>query len=204
MKKINLILCACAVALSGLMVSCKNGNVDIINVTETTTNYIYKINGTVTTTDTYGAGTAVSTDVSTYTIKDAYTKRITETVDEQMDGNAKYYDLGVSGGSVSATSTVTSASGVKTEYVKDVVAYLGGIVPDGFEEIDGDYYMVLQWAYVNVDDAFDGFIGDDEFTFKYTTAVLDNQSWTQAEVDAKEVNNTSTTYDLTFTLVGEE
>ncbi len=203
MKKINLILCACAVALSGLMVSCKNGNVDIINVTETTTNYIYKINGTVTTTDTYGTGTAVSTDVSTYTIKDANTGRIQVKEDEQMEGNAKWYSFNTNGGSVSATSTVTSASGVKTDYVLDV-ASINGLVPNGFEEIDGDYYMVLQWAYVNVDDAFDGFIGDDEFTFKYTTAAVDNQSWTQAEVDAKEVNNSSTTYDLTFTLVGEE
>ena len=46
MKKINLILCACAVALTGLMVSCKNGNVDKIDVTKTYKNYIYKVGGT--------------------------------------------------------------------------------------------------------------------------------------------------------------
>ena len=203
MKKINLILCACAVALAGLMVSCKNNNVDIINVTNTKTNYIYKVSGTVTSTSNYGAtATSVTNTVTTYTIKDAYTGKLTEEVDEQMERNNTYYDISLFGGSVSATKTVTDAAGSKTETVKDVlsVSSLGSL---SFYDIDGDYYIVENWAFVNVDDAFDGFVGDDEFTFKYTTAVSNGQM-TQTQKDAGMVSNGSTSYDLTFTLVGEE
>lgn len=210
MKKINLILCACAVALAGLMVSCKNGNVEKIDVTSTETSYIYKVNGTVTYTMKSGTTTAVDTQEITYTIKDAYTGRLTTGEYETWESNQCSYGISLSGGEISLYLKDTPATGTATEYVLDntntndpSASYIPSLEIPTFNEIDGDYYVLADSAWVSADDAFDGYIGDDEFTFKYTSAAYDGRM-TQTQKDANAVNNTSATYDLTFTLVGEE
>ena len=49
MKKINLILCAAAVACVGFFVSCSNGATEITFVNQTTTKNLYSVTGSVTT-----------------------------------------------------------------------------------------------------------------------------------------------------------
>lgn len=216
MKKINLILCACAVALAGLMISCKNGNVDKIDVTQTTTRYIYKVNGTITSIQKSGTTSATTTVETKYTVTDvlanqrlynsyggSYTEAtISEKTDEAYDTNITGYDIDFSGGNSSATKTTTPASGTATVEVKDYVS--GSSLPSlSIAEIDGEYYINYDYAWVNVDDNFDGFVGDDEFTFKYEGASA-NGWLDQDDKDANVVSSYSTSFDLTFTLVGEE
>lgn len=223
MKKINLILCACAVALTGLMVSCKNGNVEKIDVTNTETRYIYKVNGTVTMTKKSGTTTAVDTQEITYTIKDAFAGStnwndgyqrsydyISEGTNEAWESNLNSYNIFIYGGEISVYNKNTPATGTATEYVLDntntndpSANSLPALSIPEFGEIDGDYYVLADSAWVSADDAFDGYIGDDEFTFKYSSAAYDGRM-TQTQKDANAVNNTSATYDLTFTLVSEE
>ena len=214
MKKINLILCACTVALAGLIVSCKNGNVDMIDVTTTKTNYIYKVNGTITEVQNSGTTSATTTQETKYTVTDVLANSIdwtygrtespiiTETTKETYDTNCAGYDISFSGGNSTAIETTTPATGTATVRVKDYVS--GSSLPSlSIAEIDGEYYINYDNAWVNVDDNFDGFVGDDEFTFKYEGASA-NGRLDQDDKDANVVNTYSTSFDLTFTLVGEE
>ena len=47
MKKLTLLLCACAIALAGALVSCKNGPEEIVFTNSTSYNYKYTITGSI-------------------------------------------------------------------------------------------------------------------------------------------------------------
>ncbi|WP_022933555.1 hypothetical protein [Treponema bryantii] len=62
MKKINLILGACAIAAAALLVSCNNGTKDYVKVNTIYNNYTYNVTGSVT--NTSKSGTTAATDVT--------------------------------------------------------------------------------------------------------------------------------------------
>ena len=55
MKKITLVLCACAIAFAGLLVSCNNATGDYVNTTSAWNRYEYKVTGTFKQVDKDGA-----------------------------------------------------------------------------------------------------------------------------------------------------
>lgn len=67
-------------------------------------------------------------------------------------------------------------------------------------EMGGDYYIWSDSEYVKLpEDAFDGFLGDDEFTLKYSTSVSNRNYLTQSQNDdSAAVNTTETSYNLSF------
>lgn len=72
MKKINLILCAAAVACAGFFVSCSNGAPEITFVNETTTKNLYSVTGSVTTIEadkTVTSGVAATDDETDTTVE---------------------------------------------------------------------------------------------------------------------------------------
>ena len=75
-----------------------------------------------------------------------------------------------------------------------------------FFEMGGDYYISFDNEYVKLpEDAFDGFLGDKEFTLKYSTT-SDNRSYlTQAQKDdTAALNTTDISYNLSFKKVSAE
>ena len=68
------------------------------------------------------------------------------------------------------------------------------------EKMGGDYYIWSDSEYVKLpEDAFDGFLGDDEFTLKYSTSVSNRNYLTQSQNDdSAAVNTTETSYNLSF------
>lgn len=204
MKKINLILCAAVVALAGLMVSCKNETLpnDWKNVTNKNYGYLYNVTGTVTNTNINGTETAKNTTVTTDTLKGAFA-RLTwgESAVNQYNYD-NYYSINVNGKADSA-STYTPATGTAFSSKKDDVVinrYLGFMVMDGntYLEVNNEWVKLPETAFAN------GNIGDESFTFTYSTGAIDNGYWSQAAKDAKNVSTSETTYSLTFKKIDAE
>ena len=74
-------------------------------------------------------------------------------------------------------------------------------------KMGGDYYInPFNDEYIKLaDDAFDGFLGDEEFSLKYSTVGTSRLNLTQAaKDDTTVVSSTTTTYDLKFKKVSAE
>lgn len=115
MKKINLILGACAIAAAALLVSCNNGAKDYVNVTTINNKYVYNVTGSVITTNKNGTTAASSVDVTKQTIKTALArvKWDDDKVDEsnyneynvKIEGKANWTNSYTAAGATTATET---------------------------------------------------------------------------------------------------
>ncbi|WP_022933562.1 hypothetical protein [Treponema bryantii] len=181
MKKINLILSACAIAAVALLVSCNNGTKDYVNVRTINNSYAYNVTGSVTNTKKDGNTTAASVNVTTATIKSA-TAKVEWSEDKLNDSNYDYYTVKFNGtanwttsntpaGSTTATtSKFTDEFGVEGTTVEQERVELpaGWYSPTFITQIDSIYnhnyennpldyyeYLALQQAFVTnyVDDA---------------------------------------------------
>lgn len=96
MKKINLILGACAFAAAALLASCNNGAKDLVNVSEVNNWYTYNVTGSLTTKEKSGttASTTVTTTKATITTATANVSWIEDAVDE---GNYDTYNIEFNG-----------------------------------------------------------------------------------------------------------
>lgn len=92
MKKINLILGACAIAAAALLVSCNNGTKDYVNVRTINNSYAYNVTGSVTNTTKDGNTTAADVTVTTATIKSALAQ-VTWSEDKLNDSNYDKYTV---------------------------------------------------------------------------------------------------------------
>ena len=138
MKKINLILGACAIAAAALLVSCNNGTKDYVNVRRINNSYAYNVTGSVTNTTKDGNTTAASVNVTTATIKSA-TAKVEWSEDKLNDSNYDYYTVKFdgtanwttsntpSGSTTASTSKFTDKFGVEgTEVVRENVQLPAG------------------------------------------------------------------------------
>ena len=105
----------------------------------------------------------------------------------------------------------TNSSGFYSYYSKgnSVLCGYGTVFNDitiELYEMGGDYYIWFDSEYLKLpEDAFDGFLGDDEFTLKYSTTVSNRTYLTQAQKDdTTAVNTTTTSYNLSFKKVSAE
>ena len=200
MKKISLILCTCAFIAAGLLTSCMNQpDMDTVNVTNSSTNYAYKVTGTITYTYENGTESALSKSVDTYTIKDATGRIVSNSTNKNLVRNYEgFWNLGFNA-NFSATEVYTSSSNQVSEYVYDNSAWKNASIE--IYQINGKKYLWLSGQLVKVGSAFKGFVGDKSFTFKFTTPVYENNIMTQAEKDAGTVKNCSIKYDLKYTMI---
>ncbi len=110
---------------------------------------------------------------------------------------------------LSDTSYATYCNQVSTAYNGLVYykKYQGTYLELTIQDFDGDYFIGFNNEFIALpEDAFDGFIGDDEFTLTYSTT-KDNRSYLN-ETDhtnaAGALNTTDVEYKLTFKLVEAE
>ncbi len=138
MKKITLMLCACAMAFAGLLVSCSNGTEKWINGTEQGSEYVYAITGTVTESEETGTtgSTTVTTDVYTFTKgRGAITL---DKVDSQKENNDKAITGYISfGGKADKSHKEGSAEAVKT-YNVSYSQYMSSL---DLTKLDDNWYI---------------------------------------------------------------
>jgi len=201
MKKINLILCAAAVACAGFFVSCSNGATEITFVNQTTTKNLYSVTGTITETwanKTVTSGVAGTSDRTT-TIVDTITKgyaTITWTDYAKDDGNmgSKYTisfeDLkGTDDNTqvVTGTTTTTAFDTNPTEgslWENSIELYK---IDDAFFYMDKNYGQFVKASADNLES------GDDfTLTLEYSE-VRDNMPDDRLTTNT-DVNTTTTTY----------
>ena len=113
MKKINLILGACAIAAAALFVSCNNGTKDYVNVKTINNKYAYNVTGSVTNTSKSGSTTAASVTVTTATIKNAIAN-VDWSEDKLNDSNYDYYTINFNGTANWTTSYTAAGSTTAT------------------------------------------------------------------------------------------
>lgn len=181
MKKINLILGACAIAAAALLVSCNNGTKDYVNVKTINNQYAYSVTGSVTNTTKDGNTTAADVTVTRATIKSALAQ-VRWSEDKLNDSNYDYYTVKFNGtanwttsntpaGSTTATTSKFTdkfgVEGTKVEqervdlpagwYESTFFAQIESIYNHNREDNPLDYYdyLALQQAFVTnyVDDA---------------------------------------------------
>lgn len=193
MKKITLALCACAFALTGLFISCKN-SVDYKDVSSYSSNYKYAVKGTIVTTnetsyksDSNGDFDANGKITSSKTVSDSTVENgfftVSWSTDENKESNYKDYKIY---GNVFGTSKVTTTSVVygddKQNSSENTYSGSQSYGSSGtpwltITEIDGDYYInegdkvtkLETLAISEDDDVIDGDFGKDfELNYKVT------------------------------------
>ncbi len=179
MKKITLMLCACAMAFAGLLVSCNNGTEKYINANEVSYAYDYNVSGTIKEVATSGAVAAPTATVREWTLTKGQ-GGIYWTENSQIEGDA----TGTIGGwnenyhmwlNATADQSVTVGTGTATKTYA-----VGKGLPDKAQTLykmgDDLFIKVKEGTYskVTIDD---GEIGDDEFTLSYNYTI-DNSTTT--------------------------
>ena len=222
MKKLNLILCACAIVIAGLSVSCKNETIERKNVGYK--NYLnsYTISGTTTKVT---VNKVVDTDGTTITNN---TETITDTIGAGY-ATISWEDVktySTNGVAFSIESKITKLKETKKTKDKDdnettnyedmdVVAYMGGsAVSDSMtlNKIGKKYYLSNNSGYI-IGEGFECADLDSgkDFTLSFTVTEKKNvdyidpsntwQGVKYLDKDDKSENTitTTTTYDIKFT-----
>ena len=164
MKKITLMLCACAMAFAGLLVSCNNGS-EYIEASGVSYSYNYKITGTIKEATSDGSVAAPSKTSTVYTFTKA-TGNVNWYENENSYGDTPDYWISTSG---YADTVYTNAASVETKSYKNEV----GLPFWKLEKFEDDFYINLdnlssqneKGKYAKV--TLDGDFGDDEFTLTY-------------------------------------
>jgi len=164
MKKITLMLCACAMAFAGLLVSCNNGS-EYINASGVSYNYNYKITGTIKEATSDGAVASPEKTSTDYTFTKA-TGYVNWYENENSYGDVPTYYIGASG---YADKTYTNAASVETKSYKNDA----NLPFWQLEKFEDGFYINLdnvssqheKGKYAKV--TLDGDFGDDEFTLTY-------------------------------------
>ena len=227
MKKMSLVLCACAVAMAGLLASCSNGPEEVVFVTEETTEALYDVSGSFTKTVTSGLKDATTVTETVDTITSGYAKFgwTSKTVNES---DAVNYCLWDSGYNYKRVETVTPASGDATTttfseangnlwwvdgWTSSPFYTFDSAVGDdttGFSKIDGKYYALLRvsnWStYDHMVNGTFTVTGDPETDSSFTVTMTVTDDNSSLDTDDDGVNDVIYTrvysYKLTFTKKG--
>jgi len=121
MKKITLMLCACAMAFAGLLVSCSNGSEKIVFTGETNYEYAYAVTGTKveTTVSSTNSDALVSTTTVTDTFKNG-TALLSWSTDDDDTLETQNYNLKVNYGYGDRTTDYSFSGSL---YTADKAAY---------------------------------------------------------------------------------
>ncbi len=200
MKKINLILCAAAVACAGFFVSCSNGAPEITFVNQTSTKNYYSVTGSLTTIEadkTVTSGVAGTSDTTT-TVVDTITKgyaTITWTENAKDDGNmgSKYT---ISFDNLKGTNDNTQVvTGTTTTTAFNTNPTEGSLSEDNIElyKIDDAFFFmnVTEGQFVKV--SADNLESGDDFTLSFEYSNVDDNMGTRLTTNTN-VNTTTTTY----------
>ncbi|MCR4630717.1 MAG: hypothetical protein K5786_03725 [Treponema sp.] len=229
MKKISLVLCACAVAMAGLLASCNNGPEEVVFVTEETTEALYDVSGSFTKTETSGLKDATTVTKTVDTITSGYAKFgwTSKTVNEADAVNYCVWDTKYN---YKRVETVTPATGDATtttysEAQEDMwwkngwtsapfytfdSAIGDGNNTTGFSKIDGKYCAVVQltnWSTYKYMDVVNLTVTGDPETdnsFTVTMSVTDDNGSLDTDDDGVNdyINTKVYSYKLTFTKKG--
>lgn len=188
MKKITLMLCACAMAFAGLLVSCNNGTEKYIYANEVSYTYDYNVSGTIKEVETTGAAAAPTATVTEYTLTKA-TGGFNWTENSQREGQDVYYynnnnridgyHFWING---TADESVTVGTGTATKTYA-VWASIPGRVQTLYKLGDDLYIKLVDGAYSKVTIS-DGEIGDDEFTLSYNYTIDNGSTTTTVDTTA--------------------
>lgn len=159
MKKINLILSACAIAAVALFVSCNNGTKDYVNVKTINNKYAYNVTGSVTNTSKSGSTTAASVTVTTATIKNVIAN-VEWSEDKLNDSNYDYYTINFNGTAnwttsyTAAGSTTATTSKFTDKFGKLSTSTVYTYIADGWYDMTQitDPYDITEWAAAFIDD----------------------------------------------------
>ena len=187
MKKISLMLCLCAMAFVGLLVSCSNG--EYIDSTSVSYDYLYKVTGTMKVVETEGLITAPATTSSEYTITKA-TGEVWWTESVTQSGDVPEYRTWLN---LKADLTTSDTAGSTKTF--NVYPSCPNELKTLYKFSDGFYLKTQQGKYEKV--TLEGDFGDESFTITYSY-IIDNGS-TSASLDT-----TSYSGSLTFTEVTAE
>lgn len=212
MKKINLVLCAAAVACAAFFVSCKNEaeTPEITFVNQTTTQNKYSVTGTYTEVvadaTVNAAGTASTTDptVTTKTTVSSGYANVRWTEDKTYTGNESYSRYSINFYGVNGTENTQRKSGttVTQEFATELTVQ--PLVIDGialYKIGENFYYETEDGQYIKAT-VGEGFESGEDFKLSLTwSEVVDNLGWvtTDATVSkASDKTKTTYTYDLSF------
>jgi len=178
MKKITLMLCACAMAFAGLLVSCNNGAEDYINTTSVSNTYYYKVTGSFKDVETSGAIAAPSTETTEWTIVKG-TAAVSWTKSVTTEGDRPIYEISTD----IYTDTVETVGSSTTSTKHFNVTNTGLPFSAIYEFEDGYYVRIDSGIYSKV--TLDGDFGDSSFTLSYDFTVdnLVNPSTTSVNKD---------------------
>ena len=196
MKKITILLCACAVAVAGLMVSCKNEPTEYVNVTSTRKAFYYNVKGTITETKITGSKDSPTTTETVTTIDGTASAETWNS--ETESSNYSYWGISFYDEDASFTRVKKDKAGTELSSEKKWDDYDSGL---WLIKMNGSYYTESDGEYKKVN--VSGSIGGKEF--KVTIEVSDDDTrtdLTQAEMDdTSNVNKSSTKLELTFTKI---
>lgn len=193
MKKLTILLCACAVAVAALMVSCKNEPTEYINMTDTATDIYYKVSGTVVESRSWGTTTDTNISETTYTITDAVGYAYNYKSKTRDSNTASWY---IQFQDPDAQAANTYKSGSTTSESKWWGSYSDYYT---INKIDGDYYYIVNYKPFKVN--VSGSMGGKEFKISFEYSNDDTRTnLTQAQKDdTTAVNKSSGKVELTFT-----
>lgn len=197
MKKLTIILCACAVAVAALMVSCKNEPTEYVNVTSKAEKVFYTVSGTWAGSDTSGPKDAPTTDemVTTYDNAYAWTYKY-----ESKQSTKNYTNWSIFIYDEDASSTMSTTTGDTTDKGK---SWDEDYMPLKLYKINGAYYL-----YESGDEEYrkvtvTGTVGGKEF--KISADFSEDDARTDITQDEKDnpttVKKISTKMELTFTKI---
>lgn len=193
MKKLTILLCACVVAVAGLMVSCKNEPTEYIDMTNTATDIYYKVSGTVVESRSWGTTTDTNISETTYTITDAvgYAYNYKS---KTCDSNTASWYIQFQDPDAQAANTYKSGSTTSESKRWGSYSYDYQIT-----KIDGDYYYIVNYKPFKVN--VSGSLGGKEFKISFEYSNDDTRTnITQAQKDdTTAVNKSSGKVELTFT-----
>ncbi|MBO4628495.1 MAG: hypothetical protein J5687_00955 [Treponema sp.] len=201
MKKLNLILCACAIAVMGLSVSCKNDLAERKDVSYKSYEYVYTVSGTITTHTVYyecnPAGDVTSNDTfdETNTI-DSATAVISWSDSKVVSTNGTEYEV-----------EITKAKGKTKDVAKDKDGNELYNAENEYENENQDltFYKIGKKFYMQTSSGYSEPIDADfpkgkDFTLSFTVTTKTNNDNSFIPKDSKEEDSTTSTvtYNLSF------
>ena len=197
MKKMSLLLCACAVAVAGLLTSCSEPK-EVVFDTAVRTQNAYSVTGTMSVENVAGATGSLVTKKVTGTITNGYVDMYY--TDSKADNSEKDW-YGFSGYSFYGTYEYSETdSGVTTTTTtKNMNLYNSELVSsfrlvwNGLTCLDGNYYIHDDSTYIPV--TVSSSLSDDTFSISYT--YVDSDASTSDYTD-----KTTSSWSLKFTKVG--
>lgn len=196
MKKLNIFLCVCAVAAAGIMISCKNGTTEYVNITDTSNKTYYTVSGTMVSSATTGTPASPTTTEDVTTVDG--TAYVSYYDSEAKDSNYTTYSVVIyDQDAVTVTTETQNGATTKTKQWGKFIPCLELI------KIDGDYYFYIQEHCKYVKAAVEGSVGGKEFKLSIDYSGDDDRTnVSQAEKDnPTTVEKASSKLDLTFTRI---